>query len=1069
MARLLLWRCRGHVPGAVINFADTISGKRLRLRWWLTVLVLATAVPMIGLLAYNVHREAQLAIDRAQRLSVSMAEVGVNQTLAFLESHEKVLATLAERPLVRAMDPAQCDPSFQVILGLRPYLANVATVDRNGLSVCTVVKLPDGSRRNIGQPAWLLELLQRKGFVAGKVQKGIYTGRLILVLAYPVRDAQGEVSGAVEFVVNLTAFNPSVPQALSSGMVTSLVDSDGTVIARSVDQDTTVGKNLRDLPLFRAIEARGLGVTTSQGVDGVERVYAYAPVGGTGWTVTAGSRTDTIYAEVLVNARYTGLLALLVVLTSAGLVWYTTRRVSEPVNALLHAVHGIADGQFDARAPVEGPLEIANVASAFNAMLDQLQAVEEKLQVSENHYRMLFDTSPDAIRVVCGDRVVMLNAAGMKLFGADSPTGLTDKLIHELVDVELREAVHERLRAAIEDNRSSPLMEQTLNRPDGTRVHVEAITTPFVYQGQQAALSLIRDITQRKLAESALRESEARYARVIEGSAEGFWDWDIPGHVFKVSRRFEEILGYEPGGWQVEPSDWWSHVHPDELDMVVSSLHTHLKGYSAIHEVEMRLKTAQGDWLWVSLRGKAVRRNEEGRALIMSGTLMDISQRKQADALIWRQANTDALTGLPNRRLLRDRLDQAIQQCQRTGARMAVLFLDLDLFKEVNDTLGHDQGDVLLVEAARRISAAVGPSATVARQGGDEFTVVIPDVQNTEEIETIALRLIQSFSGAFKLGFDQVFITASVGITLFPDDASDVEGLLKRADQAMYAAKAAGRNRFSYFTPALQESSQYRLRLTNDLRSALTRDEFSVYYQPIVNFADGSLHKAEALIRWAHPTRGMVSPAAFIPLAESSGLIVEIGDWVFKQAAAQAKAWREAHHPDFQISVNKSPMQFADGGDGHRRWKQHLSELGLPGEALVVEITEGMLLASRQDVRERLIELRRMGLGVSLDDFGTGYSSLSYLQKYDIDFVKIDQSFVRNLVPGGKDMALCKAIIVMAHELGMKVIAEGVETHEQHALLAAAGCDFGQGYLFSKPIPVQAFNTLLANWQPVLP
>jgi len=1033
------------------------------------VLVLATAVPMLCLLAYNVHREAQLAIDRAQRLSVSMAEVAVNQTLAFLDSHEKVLATLAERPLVRAMDPAQCDPSFQVILGLRPYLANVATVDRHGESVCTVIKPPDGSRRNIGQPAWLLDLLKRKGFVAGKVQKGIYTGRLILVLAYPVLDAQGDVSGAVEFVVNLTAFNPSVPQALNSGMVTAIVDRDGTLIARSTDQEATVGKSLRDLPLFREIQAHGRGMTTSRGVDGIERVYAYAAVGDTGWTVTAGSRTESIYADVLTSAWHTGVLALLVVLTSAGLVWYTTRKISDPVNALLDAVHGIAEGQLHVRAPVVGPLEIANTARAFNAMVDQLQAVKEKLQLSETHYRLLFDASPDAIRVVCGDRVVMLNAAGMTLFGADSPTGMTDKLIHELVDEEFRDAVRERLRAAIEHNRASPLMEQTLNRPDGSRVHVEAITTPFVYQGQRAALSLIRDITQRKLAESALRESEARYARVIEGSAEGFWDWDIPARVFKVSKRFEDILGYEPGAWQVEPNDWWSHVHPEELENVASSLRQHLKGYSEIHEVEMRLRTAQGDWLWVLLRGKAVLRDTEGRALIMSGTLMDISQRKQAEALIWRQANTDALTGLPNRRMLRDRLDRTLQQCQRQGARMAVLFLDLDLFKEVNDTLGHDQGDVLLVEAARRISAAAGPNSTVERQGGDEFTVIVPDVQQVNDVELIAQELIHSFADAFKLGDDQVYITASVGITLFPDDAADVEGLLKRADQAMYAAKAAGRNRFSYFTSALQESSQYRLRLTNDLRSALANDEFSVHYQPIVNFADGSLHKAEALIRWVHPTRGMVSPAAFIPLAESSGLIVEIGDWVFKQAAVQAKAWRASYHPAFQISVNKSPVQFADGGDGHRRWKQYLAELALPGDALVVEITEGMLLASRQDVMEQLIELRRMGLGVSLDDFGTGYSSLSYLQKYDIDFVKIDQSFVRNLVPGSKDMALCKAIIVMAHELGMKVVAEGVETREQHALLAAAGCDFGQGYLFSKPVPAAQFNALLADWRPVLP
>jgi EAL domain-containing protein (putative c-di-GMP-specific phosphodiesterase class I) len=308
-----------------------------------------------------------------------------------------------------------------------------------------------------------------------------------------------------------------------------------------------------------------------------------------------------------------------------------------------------------------------------------------------------------------------------------------------------------------------------------------------------------------------------------------------------------------------------------------------------------------------------------------------------------------------------------------------------------------------------------------------------------------------------------VFVSASVGITMYPADATEIESLFKNADQALYVAKGAGRNRFSFFTPALQEAAQTRVRLANDLRTALSDQQFRVVFQPIVELATGSIHKAEALIRWQHPTRGLVSPAAFIPIAEASGLIVDIGEWVFQQAANQVLVWRAAMHPDFQISVNKSPVQFHHDGAGKEPWAQQLGSRGLPGSSIVVEITEGLLLDANSVVGDHLLELGDAGIQVSLDDFGTGYSSLSYLQKFDIDFIKIDQSFVRHLIPESTDLALCKAIIAMAHALGMRVIAEGVETAQQCELLREAGCDYGQGYLFAKPMPAAAFEAYMAG------
>ncbi|MEP6972016.1 MAG: GGDEF domain-containing phosphodiesterase, partial [Betaproteobacteria bacterium] len=327
----------------------------------------------------------------------------------------------------------------------------------------------------------------------------------------------------------------------------------------------------------------------------------------------------------------------------------------------------------------------------------------------------------------------------------------------------------------------------------------------------------------------------------------------------------------------------------------------------------------------------------------------------------------------------------------------------------------------------------------------------------------ILAAVLSAMAALFQVGNEQVFISASIGITMYPGDGSDVEALFKNADQALYAAKAAGRNRFRFFTPALQESALNRVRLANDLRASLTDNQFHLVYQPIVSLLDGSIHKAEALIRWQHPMRGLISPGEFIPVAESTGLIIDIGEWVFHTAAAQVAEWRRRYDPDFQISINKSPTQFHNDAGRQHAWIDHLTNIGLPGHAVVVEITEGLLLDTSNSVAAQLLELRQCGIQVSLDDFGTGFSSLTYLQRFDIDYLKIDQSFVRELVPGGTELALCKAIIVMAHELGMQVIAEGVETPAQRDLLLGAGCDFGQGYLFARPMPADAFDAVFAG------
>lgn len=600
-----------------------------------------------------------------------------------------------------------------------------------------------------------------------------------------------------------------------------------------------------------------------------------------------------------------------------------------------------------------------------------------------------------------------------------------------------------------------------MSRLEGTRSDSD-----FGADTEDWLLAVYVDIDVRKQAEASLKDSDDLWKLALESNGDGVWDWYVQTGVELFSPRILQIYGYAPGEIDPDPAEFDARTHPDDLAQMRADRDAHFSGLTAIYSNEHRVLCKDGSWKWVHSRGMVISRDEQGRPLRMVGTHTDITLRKQAEALIWEQAHFDSLTGLPNRRSLRDRLALCLQTAAHEKSQLAVLFIDLDHFKEVNDTLGHDMGDALLIEAARRILASVGRSDTVARMGGDEFTVLLSSVADAAQAEQIAHQIIANLATAFHLGAERVFVSASIGLSLYPHDGQRIETLFKHADQALYVAKAAGRNRLGRFTPELQEAALMRMRLSNDLREALEQEQLFLEYQPIVDLATGHIHKAEALLRWNHPTLGRVSPAVFIPLAESSGLIIEIGEWVFQQAAAQAKQWRENLDPSFQISINKSPVQFRDDaarGDSHRSWAQKMLMLNLDGSALTIEITEGLLLEADQGVKQSLQTLRDAGFQISLDDFGTGFSSLAYLHKFDIDLIKIDQRFVRELRPDAKDLVLCKAIITMAHALGMKVIAEGVETAEQRDLLQDSDCDFAQGYLFARPMSATALAQLLVT------
>lgn len=436
-------------------------------------------------------------------------------------------------------------------------------------------------------------------------------------------------------------------------------------------------------------------------------------------------------------------------------------------------------------------------------------------------------------------------------------------------------------------------------------------------------------------------------------------------------------------------------------------------------------------------------------------------ERDKADNIIWHQANFDTLTQLPNRHLLNEHLSNAIDNAERDKKQLVIAMLDLDKFKDVNDSLGHAAGDSVLIECASRIKNSIRKNDIVARLGGDEFIIAFVGTTSPEDIDKIGQKLLTTLAQPYVIEQKNFYCTASIGLACYPNDGLTIDALMTNADQAMYRAKTRGRNSIHYFTENMSTDFLKRMEMIDDLRTAVEQQQFHLVYQPIVDLRTHQITKAEALIRWHHPQKGMISPIEFIPIAEEIGLIVEISEWIFSQVSQQAHEWRQRYCANLSISINTSPVQYRNEGKLVKAWADSLIAQGISSEAISIEITEHLLMENQAEVVEALEKLRQQGITISIDDFGTGYCSFSYLKNFAFDYLKIDQSFVQNMSIDNNDAALCEAIIVMAGKLNMQVIAEGIETEEQKQLLVAAGCTLGQGYLLSKPLSVADFEQLL--------
>ncbi len=561
---------------------------------------------------------------------------------------------------------------------------------------------------------------------------------------------------------------------------------------------------------------------------------------------------------------------------------------------------------------------------------------------------------------------------------------------------------------------------------------------------------------ERRRAEEALRQSEERYRNVVETARDVIYTLAPDGTLASLNPAFEAVTGWACADWT--DRSFAPLIHPDDLNTAIDTFRRVLAGDTVFYELQILKKS--GDYLVGEFTSTPL--IEKGQITGALGFARDITERKKAEKMIRQLAYHDALTGLPNRALFEDRLRVALAQAHRSRQQVAVMFLDLDRFKLVNDTLGHGDGDKLLQEVARDLGELVREGDTVARVGGDEFTLLLAGINQPEDAIEVAERILDRLKQPRLLGGQEFRVTTSIGVTIYPADGMDPEALLRNADTAMYRAKEQGRDNYQCYTPAMNANIMERLDLERDLRRALERQEFTVHYQPLADVATGRVTGAEALLRWQRPGRGLALPDEFIPMAEETGMILPLGEWVLRTACGQNKAWQDAGYPPVRVAVNLSARQLQDERLA-ATVAGILAETGLAPEYLQLEITESAVMTNVEFIIQTLNELRAMGVGISVDDFGTGYSSLSYLKRFPIDGVKIDRSFVRDLATDPNDAAIVTTIIAMARSLNLKVIAEGVETEEQLAFLRRRSCDEYQGFLLGKAIPVNGFGKLLGK------
>jgi diguanylate cyclase (GGDEF)-like protein/PAS domain S-box-containing protein len=1028
------------VSSARVPFIHTLRARIL--------LVVAVAiVPMAVWAVVGAAMSQRETIKRTQDELLAAARVLAARHESIVNETRALLRALGHAGPVAAGDAKACNTLFRETVKQAPMLENMVVTAPNGRVWCSGLPLP-AYPINLADRAWFEQAMKTRSFAVGDYQVARISGNVVVIHAYPHVGPAGTVEWIISGALDLQwVYQQMAIAGLPKDAQLFILDSRGVILV-DYPQGTRAGQSVLDTEIELALAATDAMVFRGASLDGEGHLFASIPlfvqdrgiahvlVGMPLASVVASSRADLL--------RNLTIIAVLGFIAAALAVGLADRLLARRADRLITAATRLEFGDFAARTGLpDSPDEIGRLARAFDRMAASLELSSQEQRKEEERWRDLADATLDGILVHDDVAILDVNRRLAEIFGYE-PGELRGALLTRLVPDD-----HAATVTAYARNHGATPIRLVGRRKDGALIPVEMSCGQAYYGGASRRVLSVRDVSR----EAALRSRVQWLSQLVEQSPSSVMITDTNGTVEYVNARFSETSLYAPEEAIGSKSNLLnSGLNPPEL--FESLWRTITAGNVWRGEILNRRKDGTLFWEYEVI---SPIRDDSGRITHYAAMKEDVTLRKEYEERLLRQAHFDELTGLPNRLLARDRLNGALARATRDDSKVAVIMVDLDGFKKINDTLGHATGDSLLNIIASRLKGSLREADTVARLGGDEFLIILPDLKQDLSADISGRKILHACAQPATIGPHELFVSASLGIALFPEDGDNSDVLIKNADTAMYEAKRAGKNRMMPFRREAGLRIVRHLALETGLRRALERKELSLVYQPIIDLTTGSVAGTEALLRWKNAELDNVSPAEFIPIAEETDLIQTIGDWVLKESCRAIDELRRRVGRPLFVSINLSARQV------DRMLLDQIAEAlddnAVAPDLLKVEVTESLLMRDAPLTLEIMESMRNLGVGLSLDDFGTGYSSLSYIKKYPFSSLKVDQSFIRGVLLDARDRRLFSAIVAMARSLGLDVTVEGVETPEHLKLARDERCSYAQGYLFSVPLP---FDQLVA-------